>query len=201
MHSVGITQNLIPARVYLYSGIVNRPRASLGAFPHSHFASWNGERQTWSLTAGLGSLLILCSVFRSRAQPSPSLPPLCPACLPISHPWRARVCMYIPIIAPSSPHPDVPVVPAPPLPPPPSPACSQSCHGTISHLPGPRGGRDGTGRDGCVPCCLQPPSPLTVEAPSRADAPTTDPVPLGPSPSTFHRQLRVNFSPFIVSVY
>ncbi|CAG10587.1 unnamed protein product, partial [Tetraodon nigroviridis] len=31
---------------------------------------------------------ILC-VFRSRAQPSPSLLPLCPACLPISHPSRA----------------------------------------------------------------------------------------------------------------
>lgn len=88
----------------------------------------------WSLTAGLCSFLILCSVFRSRAQPSPSLPPLCPACLPISHPLRARVCMYIAIIAPSNPHSDVPVVPPHRF-----PACSQSCRGTISHLPGLRG--------------------------------------------------------------
>lgn len=65
----------------------------------------------WSQAAGPRSLLILCSVFRSRAQPSPSLLPLCPACLPISHPSRARVCMYIAIIAPSNPHSDVPVVP------------------------------------------------------------------------------------------
>lgn len=87
----------------------------------------------WSLTAGLCCFLILCSVFRSRAQPSPSLLPLCPACLPISHPSRACVCMYIAIIAPSNPHSDVPVVPPHCF-----PACPQSWRGTISHLPGPR---------------------------------------------------------------
>lgn len=88
----------------------------------------------WSLTTGLCLFLILRSVFRSGAQPSPSLLPLCPACLPISHPSRARVCMYIAIIAPSNPHSDVPVVPPHRF-----PACSQSWRGTISRLPGPRG--------------------------------------------------------------
>lgn len=88
----------------------------------------------WSPAAGLCLFLILCSVFRSRAQPSPSLLPLCPACLPISHPSRACVCMYIAIIAPSNPHSDVPVVPPHHF-----PACSQSWRGTISHLPAPSG--------------------------------------------------------------
>lgn len=88
----------------------------------------------WSLTAGLCLFLILCSVFRSNTQPSPSLLPLCPVCLPISHPSRACVCMYIAIIAPSNPHSDVPVVPPHRF-----PACSQSWRGTISHLWGPRG--------------------------------------------------------------
>lgn len=58
--------------------------------------------------------LILCSVFRSRAQPPFSLPPPCPACLPISHPLRVCVCMYITVIAPSNPHHDVPVLLPPP---------------------------------------------------------------------------------------
>lgn len=39
--------------------------------------------------------LILCSVFRSRAQLPTSLPPPCPACLPISHPLWLSVCVYV----------------------------------------------------------------------------------------------------------
>lgn len=40
-------------------------------------------------------LLILCSVFRNRTQPPTSLPSSYPACLPISHPLRARVYVYV----------------------------------------------------------------------------------------------------------
>lgn len=50
--------------------------------------------------------LILCSVFRSRAQPPSSLPPACPACLPISHPLRVCVCVYVcHNYCPPNPHP------------------------------------------------------------------------------------------------
>lgn len=128
----------------------------------------------WSLTAGLCSFLILCSVFRSTAQPSPSLPPLCPACLPISHPSRACVCMYIAIIAPSNPHSDVPVVSSHRF-----PACSQSWHSTIAHLPGPRG----MGSLTVSPHLPSLPSlhPLIVEVllPSCAGVPAVDPDPQG----------------------
>lgn len=126
----------------------------------------------WSLTAGLCSFLILCSVCRSRAQPSPSLPPLCPACLPISHPSRACVCMYIAIIAPSNPHSDVPVVPSHRF-----PACSQSWHSTIAHLPGPRGMGSLTASLHLPP--LQPCIRSLMRCPRCHHVPAVDPDPQG----------------------
>lgn len=92
-------------------------------------AVWNRERYFWVLADWQRLSLILCSVFKSRAQTPPSLPLLGPACLPISHPLWLCVCMYITIIVPSNPHPDVSV-----LLPHYCPACSQSWHGTISYL-------------------------------------------------------------------
>lgn len=103
------------------------------------FASWCRMQQRgvflgpdWQAVV----LLILCSVFRSRTQPPTSLPSSYPACLPISHPLRVRVYVYVyhnyragdPSPRPPPWHPCSPATPH-------CPVCSQSWHGTISNLP------------------------------------------------------------------